>query len=107
MMTLNELKARVNVGETDNDTLQVRLDDATDFVCGYLNRTFDENDIEMPARVKRIIAKYVSAELAFAGTEGVKSESLAGMSQTFESRDERDNALKAELRATGLRKLRW
>lgn len=107
MMTLDELKARIDVGTTEDGTLQVKLDDAVDFVCGYLNRTFDDNDIEMPARVKRIVAKYVGAELAFVGVEGIKSESLAGMSQTFESRDERDNALKAELRATGLRKLRW
>lgn len=105
MMTLEELRARVST-DIEDASLQVKLDDAIDFVEGYLNQSFDD-DNPMSGRVKRIIAKYVHSELSFDGAEGVKSESLAGMSQTFESREERDSAFKSLLRATRLRKLSW
>lgn len=102
-MTLDDLKNRITT-TLEDATLQVRLDDATDFVCGYLNQEFTE-DNPMPNRVKKIVAKYVESESMF--TDGVKSESIGGMSQVFESREERDKALKSQLRATGLKKLRW
>ena len=105
MMTLEELRARVDT-TVEDAPLQVKLDDAIDFVEGYLNQSFDD-DNPMPGRVKRIIAKYVGSELSFDGAEGIKSETLAGMSQTFESREERDSAFKSLLRATRLRKLKW
>lgn len=104
-MQLEELKARIETGLT-NEKLQVYLDDAIDFVCGYLNVTFGE-DNEMPNRVKRVIAKYVESDISFDGVSGVVSETIGGMTQTFESKKERDKALRAELKATGLRKLRW
>lgn len=103
-MLLDDLKSRITT-TLDDDALQIKLDDANDFVCGYLNNWFATE--EMPNRVKRIIAKYVESEILFADNRGVKSETLGGMSQTFESSDERDKALKSELRATGLRKLVW
>lgn len=103
MMSLDDLKNRITT-ILEDDVLQVRLDDAIDFVCGYLNQEFTE-DNPMPNRVKKIVAKYVESESMF--TDGVKSESIGGMSQVFESREERDKAFKSQLRATGLKKLRW
>lgn len=102
-MTLDELKIRINA-TADDLVLQTKLDDAIDFVCGYLHRTFNDEK-PMPLKVKRIVAKYVQSELTL--TDGIKSESIDGLSQTFESKSERENAIKAELRSTGLRKFAW
>lgn len=103
-MTLDELKGRINIPPTIDDTkLQIRLDDAIDFVEKYLHRSFVE---DMPNCLKAIVAKHVQSEMYFRN-DGVKTESIDGLSQTFESKDERDKALKVELRATGLRKLVW
>lgn len=104
-MTLDDLKARITVGTVNDATLQVKLDDAIDFVCGYLNNWFISED--MPNRVKSIVAKYVDSNILFAENTGVKSESIGGMSQTFETSEERDKALKKELRDTGLRRVVW
>lgn len=102
-MNLSELKQRINTTLSD-EQLQVKLDDAQDFIFGYLNRSY-ENDSE-PNRVKKVIAKYVESDLSF-GVDGVKSESIGGMNQTFESLEERDNAFIKELAKLRLRKLMW
>jgi len=104
-MNLDDLKARI-ITTLDDAVLQVKLDDTIDFVCGYLNQTFDE-DNPMPLRVMRIIAKYVDSDIIQSRNGGVSSETIGGMSQTFESRDAWEGSLKADLKATGLRKLRW
>lgn len=103
-MELVELKQRLGLNEDDTSVdsrLQFALEDAIDFVNRNCNQTF----IEMPSAAKRVIAKFVQFELQ--GNNGIKSESMDGMSQTFESSEERNRALITELSRAGLRKIRF
>lgn len=103
-MKLYELKLRLRIpaDQTDNDELLlVYLDDAIDFVQRTCNQEFDP----MPPVVKKVATQYVTHE--FYGSGAVLSESIAGMSQTFESSDQRDNHLTGMLRKAGLLRLRF
>lgn len=103
-MRLNELKLRLRIPpeETANDELLlIFLDDAIDFVQRTCNQTFDP----MPPTAKKVITQYTAFELN--GNGYVLSESIAGMSQSFESSEQRDKSLTAILRKAGLIKLRF
>mgnify|MGYP003368143001 CR=1 FL=1 len=103
-MRLNELKIRLQIPAEDtsnDDLLLVLLDDAIDFVQRACNQIFDP----MPPTAKKVVAQYVSNELA--GNRHIRSEWIADMKQEFESSEERDKALTNILRKSGLIKLRF
>ncbi|EWG12741.1 phage head-tail connector protein [Cytobacillus firmus] len=106
-MNLDELKARLRISDTTQDEfLKVALDDAIDFVQRTCNRDFlIDGELKLPPAAKSIAALYVSYEMV--ANPGIKSESIAGMSQTFESGEERDSALLAQLTSAGLRRIRF
>ena len=103
-MKLNELKIRLRIPEqeVDNDELLlILLDDALDFIQRTCNQTFDS----LPPTLKKVATQYVAFELN--GNGYILSESIAGMSQSFESSEQRDKSLIAILRKAGLIKLRF
>ncbi len=103
-MRLNELKIRLQIPAEDtsnDDLLLVLLDDAIDFVQRACNQVFDP----MPPTAKKVVAQYVSNELA--GNRHIRAEWIADMKQEFESSEERDKALTNILRKSGLIKLRF
>lgn len=106
-MNLNELKVLLEITDDSKDAyLQLKLDEAIDFVKRVCNQEFiKDNKLTLPAVAKGVIATYVQYELN--GNTGIKSESIAGMSQSFESSEERDNALINRLSVAGLRKIRF
>lgn len=108
-MTLPELKAllKIDAADTSNDAyLQLKLEEALEWVIGVCNQPFAHNGIlSLPAVAKGVVAQYVAYDLQ--GNDGIKSESMAGMSQTFDSVDERNSALIKKLSQAGLRKLRF
>lgn len=103
-MTLEELKVRLGATTASDEYLKFLLDDALVFVESACNQTF--RDVEkFPRGLNPIIAKYVKYELQ--GEDLVKSESIAGMSQTFASKDELKQSLINELSRLRLRKIRF
>ncbi|RUL56468.1 phage head-tail connector protein [Lysinibacillus antri] len=106
-MNLNELKTLLpNTNNLSDAYLQLKLDEAVDFVKRVCNQDFTVDGVlTLPASVKGIVAQYVDFELQ--GNAGIKSESIGGMSQTFDSVEERNNALIKKLSSLGLRKLRF
>ncbi|CAM5191367.1 phage head-tail connector protein [Lysinibacillus sphaericus] len=108
-MELTELKILIQMNQSDesNDTyLKLKLDEAIEWVQGACNQSFIVNGVlELPAVAKGVVAQYVAFELQ--GNAGIKSESIAGMSQSFDSADERNNTLVKKLSTAGLRKLRF
>lgn len=96
-MRLDELKTRLGTTNATDAQLQLLLNDATHFVelqCG------EYNDAAAPVVMKHV--KY-----ALHDTGNVRSESLAGMSQTFASQEEMQRALTVELSKLGLRRIRF
>ncbi|MEK5148771.1 phage head-tail connector protein [Psychrobacillus sp. FSL K6-4615] len=106
-MNINELKELLQIHDDSRDPfLTLKLAEAIDFVQGSCNQNFIKEDVlTLPATAKGVIATYVQYELN--GNTGVKSESMAGMSQSFESSEERDNALIKRLSVAGLRKIKF
>lgn len=108
-MKLTELKTLIQMkeSETTNDTyLQLKLEEAIEWVQGVCNQSFTVNGVlELPAVAKGVVAQYVAFELQ--GNTGIKSESIAGMSQAFDSAEERNNTLIKKLGSAGLRRLRF
>lgn len=108
-MELTELKVLIQMKESDvsNDTyLKLKLDEAIEWVQGACNQTFlVDGALKLSAVAKGVIAQYVLYELQ--GNSGIKSESIAGMSQSFDSADERNSALMKKLGSAGLRKIRF
>ena len=106
-LNIDELKALLQIHDVSKDPfLILKLDEAIDFVCRVCNQDFKKDDtLTLPAVAKGVVATYVQYELS--GNTGVKSESIGGMSQTFESSEERDNALIKRLGVAGLRKLKF
>ncbi|MEQ6856076.1 phage head-tail connector protein [Lysinibacillus capsici] len=103
-MRLDELKLRLHIPAEDtskDELLLILLDDAIDFIQRTCNQTFDI----LPPTAKKVVTQYVSCDLS--GNGHVLSESIAGMSQTFESSEQRDKALTNILRKAGLIKLRF
>lgn len=103
-MTLEELKTRLgmNVEELPRDAqLQYLLDDAIAFVEAECNTPL----ARLPTTVNAVIMRYVQYELS--GTTGVLSETMAGMTQSFESAEARNKALSSELAKLGLRMIRF
>lgn len=104
-MDLDELKLRLGIPLDDasqDSKLTFMLEDAVDFVKRSCNNSFDEG---LPPVAKRVIAKYVQFDLS--KNDGIKSESIDGLSQTFESAEERNASLIAELSQAGLRRIRF
>ena len=108
-MDLQELKTRLQMDQTDttNDTyLQLQLNDAIDWVQHVCNQSFMVNGVLTLNNVaKSVVAQYVSFEIQ--GNAGIKSESIGGMSQTFDSFTERNQSLIRKLSSAGLRKVRF
>lgn len=104
-MTLDELKERLGIAAEDTSRdgqLSYMLADAIAFVeaeCGNVAVT------RLPQTVNKVIMRYVQYELHT--TPGVLTESLAGMSQTFESSEARDKSLSRDLGKLGLRMIRF
>ncbi|MFJ7841589.1 phage head-tail connector protein [Lysinibacillus sphaericus] len=108
-MNLNDLKVLLKMPLTESEEdayLRLKLDEAIGWVQGTCNQSFIVNGVlELPAVAKGVVAQYVAFELQ--GNTGIKSESMAGMSQSFDSADERNNTLIKKLSTAGLRKLRF
>lgn len=108
-MDLTELKQRLQIptNDTTNDTyLQIQLTDAIDWVKRVCNQDFMVNNVlTLPNTAKSVVAQYVAFEVQ--GNSGVKSESIGGMSQSFDSVAERNQSLISKLSAAGLRKIRF
>ncbi|GGA31119.1 phage head-tail connector protein [Psychrobacillus lasiicapitis] len=107
-MKLNELKVLLQMTDdySKDPFLTLKLEEAIEFVQSNCNQSFLlDGVLTLPAVAKGVVASYVQYELN--GNTGVKSESIGGMSQTFESSEERDNALIKRLSMAGLRKLRF
>lgn len=108
-MELIELKQRLQLPTDDvsNDTyLQLQLDDAIEWVQMVCNQSFVYDGVlALPNVAKSVVAQYVAFELQ--GNTGIKSESIGGMTQTFDSATERNQSLISKLSAAGLRKVRF
>lgn len=108
-MELTELKILIQMNQSDESTdayLKLKLNEAIEWVQGVCNQSFIVNEvIKLPSIAKGIVAQYVLFELQ--GNTGIKSESIAGMSQAFDSAEERNDALIKKLSSAGLRKLRF
>jgi len=108
-MILEELKIRLQIPteDTSNDAyLTLILEDAISFVQTACNNDFMVNGVLiLPTAAKNVVAQYVAFELQ--GNTGIKSESIGGMSQTFDSANERNNVLISKLSAAGLRRIRF
>lgn len=108
-MELTELKILLQLPESDtsNDAyLQMKLGEAIDWVIRVCGQSFLVDEVLMLPRVaKGVVAQYVAFELQ--GNHGIKSESIGGMSQTFDSASERDSALISKLSQARLRKVRF
>ncbi|UED81076.1 phage head-tail connector protein [Lysinibacillus sp. CD3-6] len=108
-MELTELKILIQMNQSDESTdayLKLKLNEAIEWVQGVCNQSFIANGvIKLPSIAKGIVAQYVLFELQ--GNTGIKSESIAGMSQAFDSAEERNDALIKKLSSAGLRKLRF
>ena len=97
-MRLDELKTRLGTTSASDAQLLLLLEDAILFVetqCGG----------NYPEAAKSVVMKHVKYALNDSGN--IRSESLAGMSQTFASQEEMQNALIAELGKLGLRRIRF
>lgn len=85
-MTLDELKLLLGLPLDQNDDdarLSILLQAGIDYAIDYAGQPFtdDAGNLALPALVKVGIAKLVEAS----DREGVKSESIGGLSQTFET----------------------
>lgn len=72
-------KLEILTGETDDELLELLLDEATDFVLSYTNRTYIISALKKPARDLAVIA------LNRLGTEGESGRSEAGESYSFDN----------------------
>ncbi len=103
-MDLEELKVRLDIS-TDDDSqdakLSLFLEDAIDFV----NRVCGQDFKALPPTAKSVVEKYIREEIA--GNNGVVSESIGGMSQSFETKEQRDKALIDTLRKARLIRMRF
>lgn len=108
-MTLEELKVRLDIPieDTSHDAkLILLLEDAIDFVVRTCNQTFFVNEVvTLPPIAQNVVAAFVRSELS--GNDGVTSESIGGMSQSFESSEVRNTALTSKLRKAGLIRVRF
>jgi len=79
-MTLEELKIRLKIPSSDtsqDEYLQVALEDAVDYVKQYCCYSFEEG---FPAGVKQALTKLVKA---YQENSNVASQSLGDMSKSF------------------------
>lgn len=101
-MTLNELKILLQMSLTDESLdkyLTMKLASGIEFVQRVCSDDFMKNgEVLIPALVKDVVADYVAFELL---GKGIQSESIAGMSQSFQSATERDVSLTNKLREAG------
>lgn len=108
-MTLEELKVRLDISieDTSRDAkLQLLLADAIDFVVRTCNQSFLVNEVvTLPPTAQNVVAAFVRSELS--GNDGITSESIGGMSQSFESSDVRNSSLTSKLRKAGLIRVRF
>ncbi|MFC5541558.1 phage head-tail connector protein [Ureibacillus suwonensis] len=108
-MTLDELKRRLQIPDEDtskDEYLQDVLEEAIEWVQCVCNQDFlVDGELKLPSVAKSVIAQYVNFEMQ--NNAGIKSESIGGMSQTFDSVEERNQALISKLSSAGLRKLRF
>lgn len=102
-MQLTELKERLSPLIVEDRKLQLLLEDAIVFVETVCNRIFQRDAI--PKALLPIITKYVRFELEHDAM--ITSESIAGMSQSFASKEELTNELINELSYTGLRRVNF
>lgn len=89
-MDLQELKTRLKISDDSQDeSLELALEDAIDFAKTWCNNPFlnDEGELEIPSSVKKGIAMMVDIDRNT--TNGIESESIAGMNQTFTNSNER------------------
>lgn len=108
-MTLEELKIRLDIPVEDtsqDEKLILLLVDAIDFVVRTCNQSFLSNEVvALPPTAQNVVAAFVRNEIS--GNDGVTSESIGGMSQSFESSDARNIALTSKLRKAGLIRVRF
>jgi Phage gp6-like head-tail connector protein len=86
MMELAELKKLLGIaeGDTSQDAiLSLYLEAGLDAAKAYTNLLDWETITELPAPVRLGIAKWVEANPLRSARNGVQSESMAGMTQTF------------------------
>lgn len=79
-MTLDELKIRLKIPLNDtsqDEYLQIALEDAVSYVKQYCRQSFDEG---LPPNVKQAVAKLVKA---YQENSNVASQSLGDMSKSF------------------------
>lgn len=79
-MKLDELKIRLKIPLDDtsqDEYLEILLEDAIDYVKRYCNQSFDE---ELPPTVKQAIAKLVKA---YQENSNIASMSMDGLSKSF------------------------
>lgn len=102
-MDLQELKIRLGISIEDTSMdkyLQYKLSDAVSFI-----ETVTKSSVKsLGDKVNQIIEDYVRYEVS--GSRGIASESIGGMSQTFESSTEMEKALLDKMRRLGLLKIR-
>lgn len=101
---IEEWKNRLRVKREDtskDELIQYYLEDALDFAERTCNQRFDP----IPPTVKKVMTLYMAQELY--GSNFTLSESIGGMSQTFESSEQRDKHLISILRKAGLLRLRF
>jgi hypothetical protein len=86
-MTLDELKSRLGItDESQDDKLQIDLDDAVAEACDWCHRDFYDygGNPMMPEPVKKGIALMIKIDQSINPADAaVVSESIGGMSQTF------------------------
>ncbi|EST12049.1 phage head-tail connector protein [Sporolactobacillus laevolacticus] len=87
LMTLDELKTRLGItDDSQNDKLQIDLDDAVAEACDWCHRDFYDSDGNpaMPEPIKKGITLLIKIDQsADPADAAVISESIGGMSQTF------------------------
>lgn len=104
-MTLDELKVRLDLTGKDNEQdvkLKLLLDDAIDFVKRACNQNFSDETgaLKLPGPAKMAVTMLVDGELNH--SNGVTSESIGGMSQSFETSSDRHKKVIDTLRSAGL-----
>lgn len=87
-LLLPEFKQRLGIPEDDTDgdaKLKVNIADGYEYAATWCNNSFrDDLDVlKLPRPIKKGIVKMIQIDEAALGREGVSSESVPGMSQSF------------------------
>ncbi|WP_214810916.1 phage head-tail connector protein [Exiguobacterium sp. s127] len=87
-LLLPDIKQRLGIREDDTTrdaALEVDIVDGYEYAVEWCNNTFrDELGVlRLPGPIKKGVVKMIQIDTAAIGREGVQSQSMAGMSQTF------------------------